>query len=158
MDMDVEVWARTLATELQEHLADDREVLSRYSDLVRTTSDERIRYLVHLILDDAVRHQRMLQEMVNWLRAESESRTVSGPRVPDHEAVPNGAQAVRDSIALAGEVLDAERGHERRMRELRHRVESVRDTAWWGVLLLSMELDTRKHVRMLEHIRSSLAS
>lgn len=155
--MDVEVWARGLAAELQEHLADDREVLGRYSELVRSSSDERIRYLVHLILDDAVRHQRMLQEMVNWLRAESEPRDVSGPRVPDHEAAAPEAHEVRGAIALAGEVLDAERSHERRMRELRQRVESVEDTAWWGMLLTTMELDTKKHVRTLEYIRRSLA-
>lgn len=155
--VDVEVWARSVATELQEHLDDDREVLGRYGELVRATTDERIRYLVHLILDDAVRHQRMLQEMVNWLRAESEPRAVSGPRVPDHDAVPPDVPGLRTAIALAGEVLDAERGHERRMRELRQRVESVEDTAWWGMLLTSMELDTKKHVRMLEYIRRTLA-
>lgn len=155
--MDIEVWARRLATELQEHLDEDRDVLGRYSELVRTTSDERIRYLVHLILDDAVRHQRMLQEMVNWLRAESETREVSGPRVPDHDATSTEASEARSAIALAGEVLDAERGHERRMRELRHRVEAVADTAWWGMLLTTMELDTKKHVRMLEYIRRTMA-
>ena len=155
--MDVETWARKLATELQEHLDEDRDVLGRYSELVRTTSDERIRYLVHLILDDAVRHQRMLQEMVNWLRAESETREVTGPRMPNHDAALVHAQEARGEIALAGEVLAAERGHERRMRELRHRVEAVADTAWWGMLLTTMELDTRKHVRMLEYIRRTLA-
>lgn len=155
--MDIDLWARSLAGQIQAHIEDDGTVLPQYLDLAELAGDERIRYLMHLVLDDAVRHQRILQEMVNWLRAESESRPVAGPRVPDHSGNATSARTRGQAIALAGEVLAAERSHERELRTLRQQVETVEDTAWWAVLLATMETDTRKHIALLEYIRRTLA-
>ena len=150
--VDVVRWARALAKHLTWHMDTEREVLREYGRLAEETTDEHIRYLINLILDDEVRHHRLFQEMVNWLRAETESREVVGPRLPAHQSM--GAEE-RDRLrSKTDELLRFEREDAKELRELKGDIDTVKDTAWWSILIESMELDTRKHVRILEFIRN----
>lgn len=153
--MDLELWARTLAGHLNHHMDNEREVLTQYGRLAEETSDERIRYLINLILDDEVRHHRLFAEMVNWLRAETESRPVDGPRVPSHAAHPPSEVDER-MLAKTEELLAFEREDLDELKDLRKDVAQVEDTAWWVTLIEAMEHDTHKHVALLDYIRASL--
>ncbi len=48
--MDLDVWARSIVEHVEHHMETERDVLTQYGELANDTSDERVRYLVHLIL------------------------------------------------------------------------------------------------------------
>lgn len=153
--MDLEIWARTMADQLNHHMDTEREVLTRYGHLAEETTDERLRYLLNLILDDEVRHHRLFAEMVNWLRAEGEDRPVAGPRVPSDSARPH-AEADERILVETEQLLAFEHEDLQELRGLRKDATKVKDTAWWVALIEAMEHDTHKHIALLEYIRDSL--
>lgn len=154
--MDVDVWARSLADHLQWHMDSERGVLIEYEKLASEVDDERIAYLLRLIVEDERRHHRLFEEMVNWLRAETESRALTGPRIPTHHPQPV-ADADRQRLReRTDELLTFEREDMDELKDLHEVVEQVEDIAWWTVLIETMEHDTRKHIALVEFIRSTL--
>lgn len=154
--MDLEAWARSIVEHVEHHMDTERDVLSRYGELANDTPDERLRYLIHLILDDEVRHHRVFAEMANWLRAETEHRPLSGPRVPSFGARTEG-EGLQELQERTAELLAFEHEDLDELRDLRREVTRVQDTAWWAALVDSMEHDTRKHIQLLEFIQRELA-
>lgn len=153
--MDLDAWARSIVEHVEHHMETERDVLAQYGELANDTSDERVRYLVHLIVDDEVRHHRLLSEMANWLRAATEHRPLSGPRMPSFTRRGDG----EDTAGLAARTADLlalEREDLEELKELRREVTRVEDTAWWSTLVDSMEFDTRKHIRLLEFVQREL--
>jgi rubrerythrin len=149
--VDVSVWAQELLDYLGDHMDKEREALRRYGALAADEPDDRIRYLLQMILEDEVRHHQLFAEIVNALRSELEQREQS-PRVPsgrgvrrngDHEAL------LKETEAL----LELEKDDVRVLRRLDRQLRAVADTSWWAVLLEVMVLDTKKHVRILETVR-----
>lgn len=155
--MDLEIWARSIVAHVEHHMDTERDVLSRYGELATDSPDERLRYLIHLILDDEVRHHRLFAEMANWLRAATEHRPLAGPRVPSDVTRLEG-EAVRELRNRTDELLAFEREDLDELRELRREVTRVEDTAWWAALVDTMEHDTRKHIQLLEFIQHELES
>jgi hypothetical protein len=153
--VDLEAWARSVADHVTHHMDTEREVLTRYGELANDTPDERLRYLIHLILDDEVRHHRLFAEMVNWLRASTEYRPLEGPRVPSDVTRLEG-EGLLELRARTQELLAFERDDLDDLKELRREVTKVEDTAWWGALVDTMEHDTRKHIQLLEFIERQL--
>lgn len=153
--MDLDAWARRVADHVTEHMDTERDVLTRYGQLAEGTPDERLRYLIQLILDDEVRHHRLFAEMVNWLRAATEHRPLVGPRMPS-DVVRLEGDGMRELLDQTEELLAFEREDLDELRELRREVEKVEDTAWWGALVATMEHDTRKHLQLLEFIQREL--
>lgn len=147
--VDIEAWARQLADHLQWHMDTEREVLRSYGHLAEETSSEHVRYLINLILDDEVRHHRLFSEMVAWLRSEAESRNPLEPSLPTARGTVDA-----DLRAKTEELLEIEREDARELESLKHEVADVADTRWWTALIETMEHDTRKHIRLLEYIRS----
>lgn len=153
--MDLDVWARSIIGHVEHHMDTERDVLTQYGELANDTSDERLRYLIHLILDDEVRHHRLLAEMANWLRAATEHRPLDGPQVPSF--TPSGEGEQTEALrARTAELLGLEHEDLEELRDLRRQVTQVEDTSWWSVLVDSMEFDTRKHIKLLEFIQDEL--
>lgn len=153
--MDLETWARSVAEHVTHHMDTERDVLTRYGELANDIPDERLRYLIHLILDDEVRHHRVFAEMVNWLRASTEFRPLQGPRVPS-DVVRLEGEGLRELRARTSELLAFEREDLDELKDLRREVTRVEDTAWWAALVDTMEHDTRKHIQLLEYIEQQL--
>jgi rubrerythrin len=149
--VDVSVWAQDLLEYLVDHMDNERETLRRYGALAADEPDERIRYLLRLILEDEIRHHQLFAEIINALRSELEQREQE-PRVPSGRGMTgNGQHAalLRETDAL----LALEKDDVRLLRKLEKELRSVADTSWWSVLLEVMALDTKKHVRILETVR-----
>jgi rubrerythrin len=146
-------WARALANHLSWHMDTEREVLREYGRFAEEVSDERLRYLINLVLDDEVRHHRVFTELVNWLRAETETREVPGPRVPDDMPTHEDRGAI---LAKTKHLLEVEREDAKELKALRREIDKVEDTAWWDILIEAMELDTKKHIKILEFIRDQV--
>lgn len=147
--VDIDVWAQNLAHHLQEHMDTEREALREYAHLAEEKND-RVRFLIQMILDDEVRHHRIFQDMVNWIRAEHAQRDDMEPKF--------GSLSIKDEdpqhlLELTDQLLELEREDESELKELNKVVTEVADTAWWTVLVDSMRHDTRKHIMLLEAVK-----
>ena len=153
--MDLDAWARSVADHVTQHMDAERDVLTRYGRLAEELPDERLRYLIHLVLDDEVRHHRLFAEMVTWLRASTEQRPLTDPRVPS-DVVRLEGEGLGELRERTEELLAFEREDLDDLKDLRREVARVEDTAWWTALVDTMEHDTRKHIQLLEFIQREL--
>jgi hypothetical protein len=108
--------------------------------------------LVHQIVDDEIRHHQQFAELRDSLRAELEQR---GAKQPSG----NGRRPCnpRDLLDRTEQLLALEKADIRELRRLARQLKKVEDTAWRAVIVESMELDTRKHIRLLEAVRDLLS-
>lgn len=149
--VDIDVWAQELAHYLQQHMDTEREALREYAHLAEETKSEQIRFLINIILDDEVRHHRIFQDMVNWIRAEHaqrddiETAMGFGPSFSGDER--------EHLIEMTEGLLELEREDESDLKDLEKMVTEVADTAWWSTLVDSMRHDTRKHIMLLEAVK-----
>jgi hypothetical protein len=141
-------WDQNLLAHFQAHVEGEWELLEEYAK-VGEGAPEYVRYLVDLILADEARHHQTFRELVNRIRSDVDWRDY-GPRVPyiDRDRAQGPALAAASERLLAFE-RDDEHALHRLQRELR----PVRDTTLFSLLVKVMELDTKKHIAILEFIR-----
>lgn len=141
-----EVWEPDVIARLDHKREAEREILEEYRALATGARDEWVRYLIRMVLDDEERHHRLLDEMRNHLAcdvAELEEPMVPWLTEPaDRERL----------VATAGRFLAVEREDLRELRKLRDALEPVADTSLLALLAELMELDTRKHIKVLEFL------
>ena len=110
-------------------------------------------YLVDLIVEDEERHHRMFEELVNRIRSDIDWRDYE-PQVP-YVACPS---AIRPELIEATDrMLSLERNDEKALTRLRKELRPVRNTTLFSLMVELMELDTKKHIAILEFIRRSAA-
>lgn len=143
-------WAQDLARHLDDHMDNEREALRAYREM-SGRADEQVALLVTQILDDEIRHHQQFAELRDALRAEVERRGRSNGRVKSMK--PADIDAL---LAQTETLLTLERDDLKELRKLAKTLRQVEDTAWRAVIVESMELDTRKHVRLLEGVRDLL--
>lgn len=140
----------TLLANLDRHVANEEAVLDSYVEFARS-GPEFVRYLVHLIAEDEGRHHRILREMVNRVVGEMEFRS-SGPSVPSMSF--QGADRER-LVDETSRFLALERDDLAGLKELRKVLRRQRRRGLIPVLVEFMELDTKKHIALLEFIAES---
>jgi transposase len=144
---DPESDARVLAT-LRAHDQREHAMLASYRRLVDESTDEGIRYLGHLIMEDEERHHEVIREMANridsWMRGTSvEPSTPSlSPRVD-----PDLLEETRRLIAL-------ERQDAKELRQLQKELRYAPPTSLLPLLVKLMLHDTARHVEILRFIRT----
>jgi rubrerythrin len=141
------VWAQDLVSHLDDHMDSEREALRAYGEMVTKTRDARIGLLIRQILDDEVRHHQQFAALRDDLLAEMQGRRRGdGTRRADAVAL----------VAHTEELLALEKADIRELRRLARQLRRVEDTAWRALLVEAMELDTRKHIKLLEGVRDLL--
>ena len=136
-----------LLAHFQDHMEGEKELLEAYATF-RDEGPEYVRYLIDVILGDEARHHQMFRELVNRLRSDIDFRDY-GPQVPYVERAPNRTALVEATDRfLAFEQEDAKSLH-RLQKDLR----PLRNTTLFSLLVELMELDTKKHIVILEFIR-----
>lgn len=146
---DLTTWAEQLIRTLHGHMDSEREALSDYGQIAQQATDEHVRFLVKMILDDEVRHHGVFAEMINSLRVEMGQ--ADGGALPPFRRT-NDREAL---LAKTDELLALEREDVNELRALRKEISKVADTRWWSVIIDTMEMDNLKHIRLLEFIRDS---
>ncbi|MGH8957531.1 MAG: hypothetical protein ACRDVK_02535 [Acidimicrobiia bacterium] len=150
--VDIDLWAQQLTHYLQEHMDTEREALRSYAHLAEETKSDRVRFLIQMVIDDEVRHHRLFQDMIHWIRSEHSGREDIESRIGKDAA--SGVGEEREHIIeMTENLLEMERDDERELKELERIVTEVADTAWWSSLVEAMRLDTRKHIMLMEAIK-----
>jgi rubrerythrin len=139
---ETEIWAQ-----LSGHIESERDIMSGYAELAEQAEEPEVRYLIRLILDDEARHHRIFLELANALRGHIEWREID-PSVPDRSfrALP------KEVIEKTKRFIAAEKTDASQLEKLHRNLRSVADTTLWSLLVELMELDTKKHLRILEYI------
>lgn len=142
------VQTRRLVELISRHGAEEGKLLETYQELATTSTDQGVRYLIDLILEDERRHHHLLEEIANSMAWGS----VSGS---PEDATPDLPRA------LEGELLEqtrrlrkAEQTDYRELKRIRWRLRPFARTTLWVLVLDLMLADTKKHktiLRFLEH-------
>jgi len=132
---------------LERHIGDEQHAMDEYESLLRRSDNPPVRYLLGLLLEDEQRHHRILGEMLNQFRthvyvAEQHPHVPWMTRTRDRET----AKQVR-------RLRRTERADLRHLFALRRHLKFLRRHSLDGVLVDSLILDTRKHLRYLRTIQ-----
>lgn len=132
---------------LERHIEGEQHLLAEYQSLLDDSDHPPVRYLLALLLEDEQRHHRILVEMLNQFRS-SVYLADQDPHVPwmIRKADPAVAATTR-------RLRRAERKDLRQLRALRRQLKFMRRTSLDGVLVDSLILDTRKHLRYLHTLQ-----
>ena len=141
-------WDQNLLAHFHDHLEGEMELLETYAG-VRDGAPEYVRYLIDLIMADEGRHHQMFRELVNRVRSDIDWREY-GPRVP---YITRKRQDAKGMIGATEALLSFEREDQKALQRLRKELRPVRDTTLFSLLVELMELDTKKHIAILEFIR-----
>jgi len=158
------------------HEQHEEEVLKDYASSAQNVADRGVRFLMDLILEDEQRHHRLMAWMATGIR-HSLGQTEGGPgSLP---LIEPPAEAQSDLLAVTERFLEVERTELRTLHDIAHTVGWIESpesslpggiqlpkppwTAEWmrsapvRLILETMVDDSRKHIRILEHIRKRLS-
>jgi hypothetical protein len=144
------VWEAELYAHLTSHEEGERGLLVEYEQAAASSGSHAFRYLTALIEEDEVRHHRLFVELASALKSDAELRSEE-PAVPrlDHWG-PDTAHVVQLTEAL----LERERADAKELRVLAAHLQDVKESTLWHLLVTLMEMDTAKHIEVLEFIRN----
>ncbi len=137
---------RDLVELIVRHSAEEGELLATYEQLSTEAPDESVRYLIGLILEDELRHHRLLAELGNAIAWGSTGlpQATAVPRLP---ASISGALLEQTRLLLKSEEADA-----RALRRIRKELRPFADTTLWVLVIDLMLLDTNKHATILRFL------
>jgi hypothetical protein len=143
------VWEEELYEHLTSHESNEREILEEYQQAAATSGSAAFQYLASLIVEDEIRHHRIFEQLASALRTDAELSSEQ-PAIPrlDHWG-PDPAHVVE----LSERLIERERTDAKSLHRLGREMKDVRDTTMWGLLIKLMEMDTEKHVEILEFVR-----
>jgi rubrerythrin len=141
-----DVWEPDVLARLDQKRQDEAAILEQYGRLAEEVKEEWVRYLLRMVVADEERHHRLLDEMRNHLAWETGS--------DDQPMVPWLTEPAdrRRLVELAERFLAVERDDLHELRRLRAELEPIAETSLLGLLTELMELDTRKHIKVLEFL------
>lgn len=136
-------WWVTLTHAFETHVREEARFLEAYEELCRSIEDPGARFLIELILEDERRHHGIFERLAAAARNDTES---SRPPVPEPSR--EEALAILEPTKRFLEAEEDDRGH---LRDLAKKLEGAPDSLW-RLLIEVMDLDTRKHVIILEYL------
>ncbi|MFI5042900.1 MAG: hypothetical protein ACHQNA_13820 [Acidimicrobiales bacterium] len=142
-------WEEELYTHLTSHEETERGLLVAYQNAAAESESPAFSYLVSLIVEDEMRHHRVFRELASALKTDAELR-------PEQPAVPRlepWRQNVGGLLELTDTLLDRERADARELHRLLKDLKDVKDTTLWYLLVRLMEMDTAKHIEILDFIK-----
>jgi hypothetical protein len=140
------VGMRKLVEIIVRHGREEGALLARYEEISTQATDESVRYLVNLILEDEHRHHQLLAELsiaMAWGLATK----------PPTSAVPRLPMAMNRDLWEQTKLLrKSEQADYRALRRIRMRLRPFADTTLWVLVVDLMLLDTKKHATMLRFL------
>ena len=143
------VWEEQLYEHLTTHEVKEREVLAEYQDGAAAAKSAAFAYLADLIVDDEIRHHKIFRDLAAALKTDAEFRPEE-PVIPRLDVAQGDPQKV---IELTERLLESERDDARELHRLAGELKDVKDTTMWWLLVKLMEMDTAKHIEILEFVQ-----
>jgi hypothetical protein len=147
------VWEEELYEHLTSHVENERDLLLAYQRASAESGSSAFGYLAALIVEDEIRHHRMFEDLAEALRSGAELRPVE-PRVPRLDWSGEGERI----LELAGRLIKQEERDARELRHLAKTMKDVKDTTLWRLIVRLMEMDTEKHLEILNFVRTHAGS
>jgi rubrerythrin len=143
---DGEWWARVVH-EFRSHVREESGFLESYEALVTESDDASVRFLLELIIGDEHRHHGLFTSMADASVGEG---AFPGPPAPSPELA-------RQLLEPTERFLAAEHEESKKLAALRKDLKPAGDGTLWPLIVELMEIDTSKHIRILEFLRDRLA-
>jgi rubrerythrin len=143
------VWEQELYEHLTSHVESERGLLAGYQQAAVESGSGAFRYLASLIVEDEVRHHRLFEELAEALRTEAEFRP-GDPVVPRLDGWGTNPKRI---VELTEQLIAQEERDASELRRLAKTLHEVKDTTLWRLLVQLMEIDTAKHLAILEFAR-----
>jgi hypothetical protein len=143
------VWEEELYDHLTSHEQKEREMLVKYQEAADASKSSAFAYLASLIVDDEIRHHKIFRDLASALKTEAELRPEE-PVIPRLDVRKIDPQHV---LELTERLLENERADAKELRRLAGEMKDVKDTTIWWLLVKLMEMDTAKHIEILEFAR-----
>jgi len=150
--MDVEqivgasTWEAELFKHLQAHGKSEEQAQKDYGEIAAVIEEGDVRFLIELILEDEIRHHRLIAQLAEALRTLVEA----GGEPPIPWLTPLKRRP--DLLAATRRFLTAEREDLKELRKLLKELRPVADTTLWALIVRLLVLDTRKHIEILRFI------
>jgi rubrerythrin len=143
-------WDERVLDRIGAHLVAEDSAAGSYESLAEM-GDPQVRYLARMLAADEHRHHRMLVELMESVRRDSDCQETNLGTVSTIESDQRAALmgAVKDQIHI-------EKSDAGDLRQLRRELRSAPDGTLWPLIVEIMELDTEKHIRILKQIVRSL--
>ena len=145
---DTNEWWVRITHAFEAHVREETLFLQAYEELCQSVEDPGTRFLIDLILEDERRHHDLFRELADAARSLEPGK--GGLVAPD----PSPEEA-RRILEPTQRFLEAELEDRRHLRELAKELDGTADSLW-RLLIELMDLDTRKHVAILEHLEQRL--
>jgi hypothetical protein len=143
------VWEEELYDHLTSHEEKEREILVKYQEAAAASKSAAFAYLASLIVDDEIRHHRIFRDLASALKSDAELRP-EDPVIPRLDLGKSDPQQV---LELTERLLESERADAKDLHRLAGEMKDVKDTTMWWLLVRLMEMDTAKHIEILEFAR-----
>ena len=143
-------WWVSIAHAFAAHVRDERYVLAGYEQLAATTADPGTRFLLELVLEDERRHHALF-ERLGASAAGSSGQGTGVPAPPDPER-----ERVAELLGHTRRFLEIEHDDAAGLKVLARELKPGAHETMWRLLVEVMQLDTEKHIRILEFLRDRL--
>src|SRR5262249_1000733 len=143
------VWEEQLYEHLTSHEEKERGILVKYQEAASESKSAAFAYLANLIVADEIRHHQTFRDLASALKSEAELRPEE-PVIPRLDVSKSNPQRV---LELTQQLLESERADAKDLHRLAGQMKDIKDTTIWWLLVRLMEMDTAKHVEILEFVR-----
>jgi ferritin len=144
------VYEEQLYQHLTSHIENENNLLVTYQQAASYSDSPAFQYLASLIMEDEIRHHRVFEELAETVRAEAEMRP-ENPRIPRLDKWGGDRDRV---VELTEGLIDEENRDADELHRLAKELGDFKDTTMWHLIVRLMELDTAKHLKILNFVRT----
>jgi hypothetical protein len=128
------------------HIESESGLITEYERLIASPSAY-VSFLAALIAEDERRHHGLYEDWIESLKAIAELQFAGLPPViTDDDAA--------DLVSTTERLLEFERNDAAELKQLERQIKDLKDTTLWGLVVEIMRMDTEKHIRILDFIRT----
>jgi len=143
------VWEGEMYEHLTSHADNEQRILEEYQSASVDSGSAAFEYLVGLIVEDEIRHHRWFEELASSLRTDAEF-------LPEKPAIPRltrWGEHPQQIAQLTEKLLEEERSDSHQLKQLEKELKDQKDTTLWHLLVKLMEIDTEKHIEILNFVK-----
>jgi rubrerythrin len=146
-------WENKLYEYFTSHVKNEIDLLVEYRDAANNSPSPAFRYLSSLILEDEMRHHRVFEELAQTLKNEAEFHP-EAPAIPHLDKWGPDPEAV---LSLNKRLLENEKADAMELHQLFLLLKGQKFASMWLLLVKIMEMDTQKHIAILEFVKENSA-